>query len=78
MAGVSETDAHVALRGLLDGEFVYERALAPEPAYSFAHQLTVDVAYRSQLQKPRRQLHSRVAGVLEELCIPSGWMSSRR
>ena len=52
---------------LLDGELIYERALAPEPGYSFAHQLIVDVAYGSRLAKPRARLHALAAKGLEEL-----------
>lgn len=67
IAGVSESETRATLRALLDGELIYERALAAEPGYSFAHQLIVEVAYGSQLTEPRARLHALAARGLEEL-----------
>jgi predicted ATPase len=47
-----------ALRGTLAqlqaAEFLYETRLFPEPAYTFTHALTHEVAYGSLLQEQRR------------------------
>jgi class 3 adenylate cyclase/tetratricopeptide (TPR) repeat protein len=55
-----------ALRGLTEGEFVYEHAMYPEPQYAFGHPLTEEVAYRSQLADRRRKVHGAVAAALIE------------
>jgi adenylate cyclase len=56
-----------ALRSLVQGEFLYERALYPELEYAFKHALTRDVAYGSQLGRRRASVHAAVAKALEEL-----------
>jgi tetratricopeptide (TPR) repeat protein len=48
-------------------EFLYETSLFPEPAYTFKHALTHEVAYGSLLQERRRTLHARIVAVLEAL-----------
>src|SRR5262249_22047565 len=62
-----ETDIADALRKLVTAEFLYERALSPEPQYTFKHPLTQEVAYHSQLGARRAQLHGRVARAIQEL-----------
>ncbi|MBN2027698.1 MAG: AAA family ATPase [Actinobacteria bacterium] len=49
-------------------EFIYEKALFPEPQYIFKHALTQEVAYESLLLKRRREIHARIGRVIEELC----------
>jgi adenylate cyclase len=56
-----------ALRSLVQGEFLYERALYPELEYAFKHALTRDVAYQSQLRERRARVHAAVAKALGEL-----------
>ena len=56
-----------ALRVLTDAEFVYEEVLYPEAEYAFAHPLTQEVAYGSQLGERRRHVHEAAARALEEL-----------
>ena len=55
------------LSSLVQSEFLLERALYPEREYEFKHALTRDVAYDSQLQGRRRELHAAVAKALEEV-----------
>jgi predicted ATPase/DNA-binding SARP family transcriptional activator/class 3 adenylate cyclase len=47
-------------------ELLRERARLPEAAYIFKHQLTLEAAYDSLLQRKRRTLHQRVAEALEQ------------
>jgi class 3 adenylate cyclase/tetratricopeptide (TPR) repeat protein len=67
VAGTSAPETGLLLRALLAAELVYERAHVPEPEYVFGHQLIAEVAYRSQLAKPRARLHAQAAAVLQEL-----------
>ena len=46
-----------ALAELVQAEFLYEKALYPEREYAFRHPLTRAVAYDSQLQARREELH---------------------
>jgi class 3 adenylate cyclase/tetratricopeptide (TPR) repeat protein len=54
--------AHLQLAGLL-----YETHPFPDPAYTFKHALTHEVAYQSLLQDRRRVLHARIVEALEAL-----------
>ena len=55
-----------ASRSLQAAEFLYETSLFPEPAYTFKHALTQEVAYASLLSERRRALlHARIVEVLE-------------
>jgi adenylate cyclase len=55
-----------AFQGLTAKELVYEAAMYPEMEYVFAHPLTQEVAYTSQLAEARRRAHTRVAAVLRD------------
>jgi tetratricopeptide (TPR) repeat protein len=61
-------DQHLqdALRAPIGAEFLYEEALYPEAEYAFAHPLTHEVAYASQLGDRRRRVHAAVARAVEE------------
>jgi len=48
-------------------ELVREQAREPEREYAFRHALTQEAAYRSILQRKRRELHLRVGEALEAL-----------
>ena len=48
-------------------EFLYERSLWPELAYTFKHALTHEVAYASLLREPRRALQAKIVEALERL-----------
>jgi class 3 adenylate cyclase/tetratricopeptide (TPR) repeat protein len=54
-----------ALHTLKSAEFVYEQALYPVAEYVFKHPLTQEVAYGSQLQDRRAQVHAAVARAIE-------------
>jgi class 3 adenylate cyclase/tetratricopeptide (TPR) repeat protein len=56
-----------SLAQLQAAEFLYETSLFPEPAYTFKHALTHEVAYGSLLQERRRTLHARIVEALEAL-----------
>ncbi len=62
IARVPEDALHRGLARLQAAEFLYETRLFPEPAYTFKHALTHEVAYGSLLQERRRVLH---AGIVE-------------
>jgi class 3 adenylate cyclase/tetratricopeptide (TPR) repeat protein len=64
LEAVAELDAEklsAALAALLGAELVQLRELHPTESYAFKHQLTQQVAYRSQLERRRRALHARAA-----------------
>jgi tetratricopeptide (TPR) repeat protein len=67
VTGLPDADLAGALRSLVDGEFLYERSLYPEPEYAFRHPLTQEVAYDSQLRNRSTALHAAVARAYEEL-----------
>jgi adenylate cyclase len=67
VADLPEAELAAALRVLTDAEFVHEEALYPEAEYAFAHALTREVAYQSQLGERRRGVHAAAARALEEL-----------
>jgi DNA-binding NtrC family response regulator/tetratricopeptide (TPR) repeat protein len=48
-------------------EFLYERSLFPELAYTFKHALTYEVTYGSLQHEQRRALHARIIEVIEAL-----------
>ena len=64
---VPEEDLEAALRELIEGEFIYEAALYPEPEYAFRHPLTREVALGSQLAERRAVIHRRVAEAIQEV-----------
>ena len=55
-----------ALGQLAASELVFRRGTPPEATYTFKHALVQDAAYQSLLKSKRQQLHSQIAGVLEE------------
>jgi adenylate cyclase len=67
VADLPEAELAAAMRILTDAEFVHEEVLYPEAEYAFAHPLTREVAYGSQLGERRRQVHAAAAHALEEL-----------
>jgi class 3 adenylate cyclase/predicted ATPase len=54
-----------ALDKLMAGEIVFRRGVRPEATYVFKHALMQDAAYQSLLRSRRRQLHARIAEVIE-------------
>jgi DNA-binding NtrC family response regulator/tetratricopeptide (TPR) repeat protein len=55
------------LARLRAAEFLYETAALPDEEYTFAHELTHEVAYESLLPDARRDLHARIVLALERL-----------
>src|SRR5262249_42715535 len=53
------------LAQLQAAEFLCETWRLPEPAHTFKHALTQEVAYQSLLKSTRQQFHQRIAQVLE-------------
>src|SRR5204863_1471460 len=47
-------------------ELIREARRWPQPEYRFHHQLTQEAAYRTILAEPRRELHRKAAGWLEQ------------
>jgi class 3 adenylate cyclase/tetratricopeptide (TPR) repeat protein len=58
---------HRGLAHLQAAEFFYETSFFPDPAYTFKHALTHEVAYGSLLQERRRLLHGRIVEATERL-----------
>jgi class 3 adenylate cyclase/predicted ATPase len=63
---IPESDLQQALRSLTDAELLYVRGLAPEATYRFKHALIRDAAYELLLRTRRRELHRRIADVLDQ------------
>jgi class 3 adenylate cyclase/tetratricopeptide (TPR) repeat protein len=55
-----------ALRTSVDAELVYVLGVPPEAFYQFKHALICDAAYGALLKSRRRELHRRVARVIDE------------
>jgi DNA-binding winged helix-turn-helix (wHTH) protein/tetratricopeptide (TPR) repeat protein len=67
VAELDEERLHQGLAHLQTTEFFYETWRVPEPAYTFKHALTQEVAYGSLVQGRRRVLHARIVEALEIL-----------
>ena len=63
--GAPEADLLGGLARLQASEFLYEVGAFPEPAYTFKHALTQEVAYGSLLLERRRALHGQVVDSIE-------------
>ena len=55
-----------ALQSLVRSELVYCRGMPPEAVYLFKHALLQDAAHETLLRSRRRELHARIAAVLQE------------
>lgn len=62
---LASSEFGIALEILKDGDFIYERSLYPIVECAFKHPLTQEVAYNSQLQSHRAQVHGAVAQAFE-------------
>ncbi len=63
---IPEGDLQAALAKLADAELIYANGIPPEASYTFKHALIQDAAYEALLKSKRKQLHDRVARVLEK------------
>ncbi len=61
VAGMPQRDIEAGVRELQAAEFLYEKALFPEDAYTFKHAMTREVTYASLLRERRQALHARAA-----------------
>src|SRR5262249_23398851 len=66
VAGMPEQQLDDALQQLVRAELVFRRGAPPNAEYTFKHALVQDAAYSTLLRGARRQLHARIAKVLEE------------
>jgi class 3 adenylate cyclase/predicted ATPase len=69
LAAVAPMSANLlgdALEQLVSSDLVFLRGTPPAATYTFKHALVRDAAYHSLLKSRRRQLHGRIAEVLEE------------
>ncbi|MGD9604406.1 MAG: adenylate/guanylate cyclase domain-containing protein [Gammaproteobacteria bacterium] len=69
VVGGQEDRLHALLAELQRKEFLYEQPAFPEVQYLFKHALTQEVAYQSLLVERRRELHQRIAEVIEALYV---------
>lgn len=65
MASLTDVELDVALDHLVRAELVFRQGEPPQATYSFKHALVRDAAYATLLRAKRRELHGRVADVLE-------------
>lgn len=67
---ISDTNNEMELREelqlLVNAEFLFEQGSVPNSTYIFKHILMQETAYQSMLNSTRKELHSRVATVLEK------------
>ncbi len=66
IADVPTPRLDAGLKHLQTAEFLYELRGVPEPAFTFKHALTQDVAYQSLLTSTRQQVHQQIAQALVE------------
>jgi class 3 adenylate cyclase/predicted ATPase len=66
VADRADAELQSALEQLVASELVFRRGAPPDATYSFKHALVRDAAYQSLLKSKRRQLHARIAAVLEQ------------
>jgi class 3 adenylate cyclase/tetratricopeptide (TPR) repeat protein len=67
IADLPAADIAPALRSLQQVDFLFERVSFPEPAYSFKHALTHEVAYGGLLHDHAKVLHARLVSAIERL-----------
>lgn len=59
-----EIELQQGLQTLVDGEFLFQRGIAPRSEYVFKHALIQEAAYQAVLKSNRQQYHKRIADVL--------------
>ena len=67
VTGLPEQELLSHLSTLKDSELLYERGIYPKSTYIFRHALTREVVYDSILIKKKKQLHEKIAGIMEEI-----------
>jgi tetratricopeptide (TPR) repeat protein len=66
VASISEDELKAALEPLINADLLYVHKGEPDKHYIFKHALVRDAAYGTILKSRRRELHQRIAGILEE------------
>jgi class 3 adenylate cyclase/tetratricopeptide (TPR) repeat protein len=66
VANVSERELQLALERLVSSDLLHSRRPGPETSYVFKHALVQDAAYETLLKSRRRELHARIAQILEQ------------
>jgi class 3 adenylate cyclase/tetratricopeptide (TPR) repeat protein/predicted Ser/Thr protein kinase len=66
ISGMEEEALRRRLDELIRTELLYRRGMGTQARYVFKHALLQDAAYLSLLKRQRRQIHERIARVLEE------------
>jgi class 3 adenylate cyclase/tetratricopeptide (TPR) repeat protein/ribosomal protein L40E len=67
VASMSEDELKAALEPLVNADLLHVHRVEPDKQYIFRHALVRDAAYGTLLRSRRRELHQRIAGMLEEL-----------
>ena len=62
----SDSELRAALNRLIGAGLVFRRGEPPDASFLFKHALVQDAAYGTLLRRQRRELHARIARVLEE------------
>jgi class 3 adenylate cyclase len=62
---IAEQDLQAALRSATDADLIYARGLPPDVIYQFKHALIRDAAYEALLKSRRKELHRKVALMIE-------------
>ncbi|MDP2620459.1 MAG: adenylate/guanylate cyclase domain-containing protein, partial [Hyphomicrobiales bacterium] len=65
VADLPADEIKVNLERLVQSELVFKRGAVPDAKYTFKHALFQDTAYETLLLRRRRQLHARIAEILE-------------
>ena len=66
ISGLTSAELGDALAKLQRGEFIDETEIFPVACFEFRHPLVIETALGSLLRKRRRELHSKVATILEQ------------
>jgi class 3 adenylate cyclase len=66
LAALAEVEVDEALGALEDAGFIHQRRSGGAVEYAFCHPLMREVAYSTQLEARRRQMHARLAAALEQ------------
>ena len=65
VAQTPEPELRLALDRLIEAGLLFRQGIAPQATYLFKHALVQDAAYSTLLRETSRQLHARVAQILE-------------
>src|SRR5215211_1076604 len=66
VARQNDVELQRGLDRLVAASLLFQRGTPPNAAYAFKHALVQDTAYMTLLRGPRRELHTRIASVLEQ------------